>query len=468
MKNIMIRILAFCLIANIVQFDCVAARGGGGTTGTRPSSPSSSSPSSSSRPSYSAPKPSAPSKPSTPSYVAPKPSAPSSGWGTSKPSETVKPSAADAAVKSKFNQSGGSGTRDDYFNSSKKVEPKPSNNSNSSNSYSGSSSPSGNTSSSNSSRSYRFDSEPSYRPSYIPNTYNTFPIFYSSQYGGYGYNNGGNFFHYNGQTQSSGSSVGFIIFMVILLVVIAVVAYLWWQNRQIHNNKESNDNPPVSPTYKKPVTKAHVNPEAAKFNVVPGDFIALSDSQSLEENVKAGKGAVPFRAEVKSVLDCHEMQGRVHYTLATLIADDQELLLMVKAIDDKTDIRLYFKEGFESDTRQNIVDRGDNWLFAQPENENYSPESLKFSGDIEHKYEDGKTVKYHKKSYDVHTAGQELPKRSGMADLAVSIIEYKTNNKEEVNTELLLTEIGTHSDNGEISLYRGTALLASEVDILKQ
>ena len=201
----------------------------------------------------------------------------------------------------------------------------------------------------------------------------------------------------------------------------------------------------------------------------PGSFITLSDSQSLEDSQKRGEGFQGIRFAVESTLVADDTEGFASWVMLRLNDSHQRLLLVVKAVDDALDHRIYYaNEDFRPARREEVVRRGDTWLFEAPEDENnFEPADLRYTAEIVQTTDERAITYVRKDQGERHANATETPNPLGLTQQIATVVEYSTSDATE-NPELLVLEIGAASRRtGEITLYLGCPIRESEIDLLK-
>jgi len=200
-----------------------------------------------------------------------------------------------------------------------------------------------------------------------------------------------------------------------------------------------------------------------------GSFITLSDNQSMEDSQKRGEGFQGIRFAVESTIVADDTEGFGTWVMLRLNDGHQRLRLVVKAVDNEMDHRLYYaSEDFRAARREEVIRRGDTWLFEAPEDENnfeaadlfYAAEIIQTDGD--------RVITYVRKDQgERHANVTETPNPLGLNAQIATIVEYSTSDTT-ANPELMLLEIGAATRRtGEVALYVGCPIRESEIDILK-
>ena len=201
----------------------------------------------------------------------------------------------------------------------------------------------------------------------------------------------------------------------------------------------------------------------------PGSFITLSDNQSMDDSQKRGEGFQGIRFAVESTLIADDMEGFGSWVMLRLNDNHQRLFLLVKAVDEAIDYRLYYaNEDFHPARREEVIRRGDTWLFEPPQDENnFDPGDLRYAAELI-QTADEKVITYVRKDQgERHANVIETPNPLGLTEQIATVVEYSTSDATE-NPELMVFEIGAASRRtGEVSLYLGCPIRESEIDVLK-
>jgi len=201
----------------------------------------------------------------------------------------------------------------------------------------------------------------------------------------------------------------------------------------------------------------------------PGSFITLSDQQAIEDSQKRGGGVQGIDYTVENVGIATDFDGFATWVLATLYDGHQRLLFMVKGDETHLEQRVYHaSEDFRPARREAVMARGDHWLFEKPATSaNFDAAKLRYATDIPYSA-DGTDLHYLRKDHgERHCEYTEKPVVSGFGSLVATIAEYATSAPTD-NPELLVLEIATSkSKTGEVSLYFGALVRASEVEIVR-
>ena len=297
---------------------------------------------------------------------------------------------------------------------------------------------------------------------------------YGGGYGGYSGAYGPNYGY-----SSRGSSILPVLFGIMLIFGLIVVGmYFYYKHAaEVATQSEVQTggyyNPPPTPPASMSVNRAPPMKRSAKLQPwlsFPTDsFIVLSDNQSMEDSQKRGQGFKGIRYAVESTAIADDTERMATWVFITLNDQYQKLLLMVKSVDEEIDYRVYYaNEDFRPARREDVIRRGDQWLFEAPENENdFDPAELSYTAEVVQKNDSGEVVYVRKDQGERHADYVETPNRSGARDLVATIVEYSTADSTE-NPELLVLEIGAENRRtGEVSLYQGCPISEAEMDVLK-
>ena len=172
---------------------------------------------------------------------------------------------------------------------------------------------------------------------------------------------------------------------------------------------------------------------------------------------------------VENVGIAKDFDGFATWVLATLYDGHQRLLFMVKGDETHMEHRVYHaSEDFRPARREAVMARGDHWLFETPaSSKNFDAGKLRYATEIPYAAS-GTDLHYLRKDHgERHCDYSEKPVVSGFGSLVATLAEYATSEATD-NPELLIVEIATSkSKTGEVSLYFGTPVRASEVDIVR-
>ncbi|RYD69851.1 MAG: hypothetical protein EOP84_27680 [Verrucomicrobiaceae bacterium] len=218
-----------------------------------------------------------------------------------------------------------------------------------------------------------------------------------------------------------------------------------------------------------PVTAETGNPLDDWVNLPPGSFVTLTDAQALEDSQKRGSGLRGIDYKVESIGVVKDFEGFATWVLAHLDDGHQKLLLMVKGDETHVDHRVYYAtEDFRPAKRENVVNRGDTWLFEPPEEgQPVRPAHLRYTAEIPYTIEGQELLYVRKEHGERHGEFTEKPGFSGLGDQVATVVEYFTTDPTD-NPELLILEIATaNSKTGEVSMYFGCPIRASEASIVK-
>ena len=201
----------------------------------------------------------------------------------------------------------------------------------------------------------------------------------------------------------------------------------------------------------------------------PGSFITLSDQQAIEDSQKRGGGVQGIDYTVENVGIATDFDGFATWVLATLYDGHQRLLFMVKGDETQMEHRVYHaSEDFRPARREVVMSRGDDWIFETPASSGRSDAArLRYAAQIPYS-EGGVDLHFVLKDHgERHCEYTEKPVVSGFGSLVATIVEYATADPTD-NSELLILEIATaKAKTGEVSLYLGTVVRASEVEIVR-
>ncbi|MDB6174961.1 MAG: hypothetical protein JWL59_4272 [Chthoniobacteraceae bacterium] len=278
-----------------------------------------------------------------------------------------------------------------------------------------------------------------------------------------------------GVRYSNNSSSGSPVFGFFIIIVI-VGGCVWLYLRRSNNTASpltgaSGKDEGFGASMMPPTTMSKTKPTNLDswINLLPGAFITLSDQQALQDSKDRGEGLKGIDYKVESLAVAKDSEGFGSWVLLNLNDGHQKLLLLIKGVDELIDHRIYYESPeFRPDRREDVVARGDTWLFDN--GDTASPNaaaSLRYAAEINYAT-NGNEVRYILKDQgERHADYSEKPSLSGAADLVVTLVEYSTGDPTD-NPEMLVLEIGAAGRRtGEVSLYFGCAINPSEIDIVK-
>jgi hypothetical protein len=221
-----------------------------------------------------------------------------------------------------------------------------------------------------------------------------------------------------------------------------------------------------------PAPAAAVAPQGALgpwLALQPGSFVTLSDAQAIEDSQKRGAGVRGIDYTVEQVGVAKDGEGFATWVLAHLNDGHQRLLMMIKGDESHVEHRVYFaSEDFHPARRDNVLSRGDQWLFEAPQNPSQvDPARLRYAAEIPYSIDGAQLVYVRKDQGERHCDYVEKPALTGLGAQVATVVEYSTSDPTD-NPELLILEIATAKNRmGEVALYLGSPIRASEVDIVK-
>lgn len=275
-------------------------------------------------------------------------------------------------------------------------------------------------------------------------------------------------------SRSTSSGAGAVLAIIGLIVVgVLVSAGIFMHRSGSINRPQPLDARFTPPTRRNPMSAD--TPQGTQsalddwINLPPGSFVTLSDQQALEDSQKRGDGLRGIDYKVESVGVVKDLEGFATWVLAHLDDGHQKLLLMVKGDESNIDHRVYYAtEDFRPAKRENVINRGDTWLFEAPADpQNYKPSHLRYAAEIPYSI-DGQEIVYVRKEHgERHGNYTEKPPLMGLGAQVATVAEYSASDPTD-NPELLVLEIATTTQKtGEVSLYLGCPIRATEASIVK-
>ncbi len=213
-------------------------------------------------------------------------------------------------------------------------------------------------------------------------------------------------------------------------------------------------------------------------DIRPGSTVTLSDEQSIADSMKRGEGVKGMDYIVESVLKIRQEDGLAEWLLLKLDDEEQDVYLAVKIVDNDFSLLIYFEPvEFPPGNRRDIVERGDTWIFQEPDNpDDFEYDELEFVSEIIWNVdveEEGEVVEreitYRIKGQGVlYGSSTHDPTQAGLVRIMAAVVEY-TADKDCANPELMLLELGGEhgEEGGLISMLVGCRINKTEVDVLK-
>lgn len=177
-----------------------------------------------------------------------------------------------------------------------------------------------------------------------------------------------------------------------------------------------------------------------------GDIIGIQDKQAIEDQMDEGKdislGETNY--EIKSI-KTFKAEGE-HGCLAECLIfelerEEETIFLFVKIVDKNIAQRIYFNVNeWVSDTRLGIVERGDEYIFEEPEDtDNFNVIDLEYAKEIIQDVDDEEITFAQLPPGELNGGCTTIPKESGVGDVFMTLVEYVTDTDCD-NPYLMLTE----------------------------
>ncbi len=192
-------------------------------------------------------------------------------------------------------------------------------------------------------------------------------------------------------------------------------------------------------------------------------IVILKDEQAIEDSMEAGNGVNGTEYTISKINKIKEQNNYCEWIIFHLEEpDDDSIKLIVKIVDDIIDLKIYFEdyEEFEANSRAEIIEREDFWLFNEPENpDDFNILDLEFAKSIDW------FRKYLLKPQGI-LFGEEKEKTFA------TIAEYQTNEKTSI-TDMFIIETEKCSekgvfgkDGGYIQVWSGNSISDNDLEIL--
>ena len=167
------------------------------------------------------------------------------------------------------------------------------------------------------------------------------------------------------------------------------------------------------------------------MGIKPNDIISLQDAQEIEGQMEEGKTVGETDYTVTSV-NTVEVEGDngilAIYRFLNIETEEDALLLMAKIVDNDIALRIYFKiDKFEPGDRYEVVERGDSWLFNEPDDPtNFKFEELSYADVIERVIDEEEVTFYQVPPGELYGTSKTDPPPSGLTDIFLTLVEYCT------------------------------------------
>jgi len=158
------------------------------------------------------------------------------------------------------------------------------------------------------------------------------------------------------------------------------------------------------------------------------DIIGLQDKQAIEDQMEEGKILGETDYEIKTIRTFKDSNGLSERLFLTLEREDEEIMMVVKIVDDIVEQRIFFKvDEFDIGNRQDILDRGDEWIFKEPEDpEDFQVSELEYADVIEQVVDEEEVEFNQLPQGELSGECKYNPPESGMGDIFMTISEYST------------------------------------------
>ncbi len=204
-----------------------------------------------------------------------------------------------------------------------------------------------------------------------------------------------------------------------------------------------------------------------------GSELKFSDELSLTKSVARGNGATDMIYAIKSMTCMRESSGLAEYNFMELIGDADEMVLMIKIVDDLFDLRfLTLSERpdgtlFSPGNRKEQVEVFENqFLFEEPKDvDNIVYKNLKYANSITIG-----NVLYSEKYPELHGKVKYIPEKSGLVGISGIVKEYggvfiEETDETLVYPDLVIFEQGKSQNGGLVSLYKGYTLSLDKQEV---
>ncbi len=208
-------------------------------------------------------------------------------------------------------------------------------------------------------------------------------------------------------------------------------------------------------------------------SIRPGSSISLTDRLAIEDSMERDEGVKGRDYVIERIRDIHQDENFAQWLMFKLDNPDQELWLMAKIVDQHVKLLVYYEpEEFHPGDRKDLLNRGDYWLFDEPDNpDDFFPDELNYTNEIVWTIEIDTVdhdVAYRMKGQRVlYGLSTHRPKMEGLEGAMTAVVEYTTKDDKK-NPELLILEMGGETGNrgGFITAMFGIEIGFSEIEVL--
>lgn len=191
-------------------------------------------------------------------------------------------------------------------------------------------------------------------------------------------------------------------------------------------------------------------------NIKVGDIIGLQDKQEIEAQIEDGNQLGETDYEVKYIRT-FSAEGD-HGILATYLLieienseKDENLFLSVKLVDNEISLKIFYEvQEFEPGDRYDAINRGDEWIFEEPEEtDNFRYSDLEYASTIIRDIDENEISFTKLPQGDLHGSCISIPEESGVGDIFVTLVEYSTDSECDNPYLMIIEEEELEIDKGD-------------------
>ena len=277
------------------------------------------------------------------------------------------------------------------------------------------------------------------------------------------------------QRHETKNGIGFFGFLFLLIVLAAIGVGIFFLIKAMTPKPEVNpadEKQTLAASTKPPTNSQQTDSSLPEYweSIKPGSTALLSDEESLNDNIKNGKGPTPQEYVIKSIQTLTEIRDIGKWIAFQLVGAQGPLLLIAKIVDGDMVLRVYYPAPeFPAGSRTSLLNKGVKWLFQPPENETrFELEDLAITTEFT-RDADGESVVFVKSddTYEAELAENPLP--SGQEPVKQAFLTEFAATTKTPNPESLVLEICSPTDRSKsfLNLYIGTTIRPKEVQILR-
>ena len=200
-----------------------------------------------------------------------------------------------------------------------------------------------------------------------------------------------------------------------------------------------------------------------------GDMVTLQGTQVIEDSMEENQSMCMTDRKVEKIQTVQEGDGLATWILFDISNQDElDTRLVAKLVGEDVTLSLVTEvDEFYPDTKQNLLKEECDWMFEQPEEEDFGLNDIDFSQIIiQEDVDSGDTFEFTQKSQGTLYGESKYDPEEEYNGIFTSITEYSCDDKNNDISELIIIEEGEDEEEGGfITILAGNQLEPSEVEI---